>query len=320
MFVLRGPSSSILLLRRLYVTRAHPKPIPEIAVTRALKDLLAEAKQRGEKREKKLIRNGKQVTGFFDETVELALNLNLDPRKPGQSLRGSVDLPNGTGKKINCIVFTSDEDLQEQCRKVGATAVGGVSLIEKLVSGGAGTDPTTDGEPLPSIDTLDRALATPELMPTLSKKAARLLGPRGLMPNAKNNTLVSDPALLVPTLENQILGKNVLYRTEKSGIVHVPVGKVSFGIPKLLENIGVVMKEVFEAKPEQYGKGKKSGKTVGKGTKYLLRASLTTTQGVGVRLDLKTVDPSSALFLSSEEEKLATGKSEETRMEDVAAV
>jgi large subunit ribosomal protein L1 len=148
-----------------------------------------------------------------------------------------------------------------------------------------------------SVDTFDRAVASSDMMPTLSKKVARLLGPRGLMPNAKVGTLVAADELL-EALDTQLTGKELQFRTEKEGIVHLPVGKSSFSREKLLDNIGQVMKTIFENKPETFGKGKKSG-SISKGTKYLLKASLSSTQGIGVRLDLRTVDPTSAFFLKS---------------------
>lgn len=225
-----------------------------------------------------------------DETIELAVNLNLDPRKPGQALRGSISLPNGTGKKqMDCMVFTADPDLQEAALKAGAKYAGGEGLADEIVAGRV------------AVETIQRSLGIADIMPVISKKVARLLGPRGLMPNAKEGTLLQAGSELLEALETQLAGKQVPYRTEKEGIVHVPVGKSSFGKGKLLENIGEVMKTIFDVKPENYGKGKKK-KATGKGTKYLLRASVSSTQGKGVRLDLRTMDPNSVFFLSSPEE------------------
>ena len=220
-----------------------------------------------------------------DETIELSLNLNLDPRKPGQALRGSLSLPHGTGKIVRTIVFTNDVDLQAAALKQGALHAGGDALIEQVLQGEV------------PVDSFDRAVASSDMMPTLSKKVARLLGPRGLMPNAKVGTLVAAEELLA-ALETQLTGKELQFRTEKEGIVHLPVGKSSFSREKLLDNIGQVMKVIFENKPESFGKGKKSG-SASKGTKYLMKASLSSTQGIGVRLDLRTVDPTSAFFLKS---------------------
>jgi len=229
-----------------------------------------------------------------DETIELALNLNLDPRKPGQALRGSLTLPHGTGKKTaNCVVFTTDLEAQEKALAAGASHAGGESLVDSIVQG-----------EIP-VDTFQASLATKEIMPYITKKAARLLGPRQLMPNVKVGTLVETTDELVEAVQTQVSGKELTYRTEQDGIVHVPVGKYSFGIEKLLDNIGAVMKELFEVKPENYGKGKK--KSVGKKgqaqkktqAQYLLRAHVCSTQSPSFRIDLRTVDPSNPFFLSS---------------------
>lgn len=279
--------------QHLYHSRAHPKPIPEFAVNDALSSLLKDVNGRKRLRTRRFKRRGFETNTLVDhpdETIELAVNLNLDPRKPGQALRGSISLPNGTGKKqMDCLVFTSDPSLQDAALKAGAKFAGGESLADEIVAGRV------------AVDTIQRSLATAEIMPMISKKVARLLGPRGLMPNAKEGTLLQGNSELLEALETQLAGKQVPYRTEKEGIVHVPVGKGSFGKTKLLENIGEVMKTIFDVKPENYGKGKKK-KSTGKGTKYLLRASVSSTQGKGVRLDLRTMDPNSTFFLSSPEE------------------
>lgn len=317
-----------LATSRSYITRAHPKPIPEFPVPDAVKFVLNDIGVRHQKRKRKEYRatklqppppvealddnknnqtdegdassstkskpkNKPRKFGYPDETIELALNLNLDPRKPGQSLRGSVSLPHGTGKKgVNCVVFTSDEAAQEQAKAAGALHVGSEALIDSIVSGDI------------PVDSFQAALATQEMVPSLSKKAARLLGPRGLMPNAKVGTLLKTTPELLKAVENAVAGKEVSFRTEKQGIVHVGVGKASFGQQKLLENIGAVMEMIFEAKPESYGKGKKksSGKKgqaqKNKQPAYLLKAHLCSTQSPAIRIDIRTVDPNSAFFLT----------------------
>jgi large subunit ribosomal protein L1 len=273
-----------------YHSRAHPQPIPEYAVNDAIASILEDIQRRKRNRARKWKRNGILDKEHPDEMIELAVNLNVDPRKPGQALRGSVSLPNGTGKKgIECIVFTNDPELQTAALKAGATHAGGDSLIEDIVAGNV------------AVEGLQRSLATNDIMPTLSKRVARILGPRGLMPNAKVGTLLSNGEELLEAVRTQLAGKEVPYRTEKEGIVHVPVGKGSFAPEKILENIGEVMKTIFEAKPENFGKNKKSSKSTGKGTKYLLRASVSSTQGKGMRLDQRTVDPGSLFFLKSVE-------------------
>lgn len=272
---------------RSYISRAHPSAIPEYSVVQALQETLSEVEQRQKRRYQKW--NRQQTKGRtqkpepdrMDETIELALNLNLDPKKPGQALRGSVLLPNGSGKKISCIVFTSDPALQDAALQAGALHAGGTELLDRIAQGEIPIN-------------FQRSLATTEMMTPLSKSIARILGPRGLMPNAKTGTLVS-PADLPSVLETQLAGKEVPYRTDREGIIHTIVGKGSFGTEKLLENIEAVMKKLFAVKPEFYGKDRK--KKVGKGAKYLLRASISSTQGKGRRLDVRTIDPTSSSFL-----------------------
>jgi large subunit ribosomal protein L1 len=220
-----------------------------------------------------------------DETVELAINLNLDPRRAGQSLRGSISLPHGTGKQVNCIVFTNSKDLVDQALKNGALYAGGEELVDKIIGG-----------EIPLGD-LQRALATNDIMPLIQKQLARLLGPRGLMPNPKVNTVFQTPEELLESLKEQ--ARNITYRTESNGIIHFPVGKGSFEPDKLMENIQQICQTIQAVKPEQYGKGKK--KKMGKNVKYWLRAHLSSTQGPGVRVDLKTVDPTSPFFLKDPE-------------------
>lgn len=281
-----------------YHTRAHPKPIPTFPLPNAVDYVLTDCSARNKRKIKsekwlqkvcefKKVKPRKKRTHNVDETVELAVNLNLDPRKPGQSLRGSLALPHGTGKKGQSVaVFTEDEEFKERAQQAGALHVGGSSLVEDVVSGR-----------LP-VDSFQVALATPDMLPILTKAgAARILGPRGLMPNKKVGTVLDGPETMVEQIETYQAAKQVMYRTEKEGIVHLPVGKVSFGKEKLLDNIGEVMKAIFDVKPESYGKGKKK-KASKQQPQYLLSASLSATQGKGFRVDVRTIDPSSAFFLS----------------------
>jgi large subunit ribosomal protein L1 len=295
---------------RPYITRAHPKPTPEFSVNEALESILKDADLRKSKRNRrfKVIAKLKKIPyespSHPDETIELAVNLNLDPRKPGQALRGSITLPNGSGKKVSCVVFTADDEIKDIALQAGALQAGGETLIDQIISG-----------EIP-VDSFQRAIATKEMMPILTKKAARLLGPRGLMPNAKVGTLLPESKdakePLLQLLETVLAGKEVMYRTEKEGIVHVPIGKASFGTEKLLGNIGQVMQTIFDVKPENYGKGRKgSNKAVGKGIKYLLRATVSSTQGKGMKLDLRTIDPDSAFFLTGVEQVSASSTEEE---------
>ena len=281
--------------RLFYHSRAHPRPTPLHAVRVAVDTLLQDIQQRQKRRERKYKRNSKpDDKGHLDETFELAVSLNIDPRRSGQGLRGSLTLPHGTGKTMNCLVFTADEELAKAALAAGAQAAGGASLMDQVVSGDV------------VLNKFQRCLATREIMPELTKKLARLLGPRGLMPNVKVGTLLEESSQLLGALETQMAGKEVTYRAKKEGIVHVPVGKGSLGTDKILENIGQVMTTIFEAKPENYGKGKKGSESTGKGTRYVLRASVSSTQGKGFRLDLRTIDPNNLLFLTSGEEGSAT--------------
>jgi len=234
-----------------------------------------------------------------NETIEVAINLNVDPRRPGQALRGSVVLPHGTGKTVSCLVFTSDPATIEEAKSKGHEA-GGAELVDKIVAGEA------------SIDRYQRALATKETLPAVQKQLARLLGPRGLMPNAKTNTVFDEGTALLQALKEQ--SSTVTYRTESGGIVHFPIGKGDFTSQQLTENLQAVCLEVQEVKPEQYGRGKKqknkgggagtkgNSKKQSKNVKYWVKAHLTSTQGKGsVRLDLRTVDPSSPFFMKEPE-------------------
>mmetsp|Transcript_16066 Transcript_16066/g.22629 ORF Transcript_16066/g.22629 Transcript_16066/m.22629 type:complete len:316 (+) Transcript_16066:146-1093(+) len=297
-------SVSSTFLRRTYISRAHPKPIPEFGIQDAIDLVLKDTQFRIEKRQAKWdasadyrAKHNVQTdnNGVFrnqDETIEMALNLNLDPRKPGQALRGSIELPHGTGKKVQVVVFSSQAEIIEQALEVGAAHAGGEDdLIDKIKAG------------LIDITNMDRVLATPDIMPAL-QPLARTLGPRGLYPNAKDGTLLKDTASVLPALQSHLKG-TVSYRTEKSGIVQMGIGKQSFGKEKLLDNAKAVMEGIFEVKPETFGKqtkkggpgkGKKSGG--GNAAKYVLKAHITSTQGKGFKLDLRTVDPSSNFFMS----------------------
>jgi large subunit ribosomal protein L1 len=224
----------------------------------------------------------------MDETISMALQLNLDPRKPGQSLRGSLSLPHGNGKKFAVAVFTDDANLAQQALEMGAVAAGGTNLIESIKNGST------------SLTSIERTIATPELMSELSA-IARLLGPRGLMPNPKLNTIQPKEHVLT-TLERQMSGISN-YRTDKTGIVRLSLGKGSFGVDKLTDNVRELMNEIQAVKPDSFGKGKKgSGKGSGKGTKYYLKAHLSSTQAKqSVLVDLRTIDPTSVFFMSDAE-------------------
>jgi len=287
------------------VSRAHPRPIPEYPVPTALQMVLDGVEERKICRAKKWERNkdkrrlnGTEDLGAYrnqNETIELAINLNVDPRRPGQALRGSMVLPHGTGKTVSCLVFTSDETTIEEAKNVGHEA-GGEELIDKIKRGEI------------SIDQYQRALATKETLPRLQKQLARLLGPRGLMPNLKTNTVFDEGTALLTSLKEQ--SSTVTYRTESGGILHFPIGRGSFNSQQLKDNLQTICQTIQDVKPEQYGKGKKkkavgksgNSKKQSKNVKYWLKAHLTATQGKGsVRLDLRTIDPTSPFFMKEPE-------------------
>ena len=192
----------------------------------------------------------------FDETVEMTVRLGVDPRKADQMVRGAVVLPNGLGKTVRVLVFAKGEKAQE-AQAAGADHVGADDLVAKIQGGW--------------FD-FDTAIATPDMMGTVGK-IGKLLGPRGLMPNPKVGTVTFDIERAVTEAKS---GK-VEYRVEKAGIVHAPVGKVSFDPEKLRGNIVAVMDALIKAKP-----------STSKGT-YLKKISLSSTMGPGVMLDVPTV-------------------------------
>ena len=164
----------------------------------------------------------------FDETVELVVRLAVDPRKAEEALRGTVALPSGSGKDVRVAVFAAGE-AATAARDAGADIVGGDDLAETIEGG--------------TID-FDVAIATPDMMPTVGK-LGRVLGPRGLMPNPKTGTVTPDVAQAV----GEFKGGKVEYRTDKNGVVHVPIGKASFDEGALVANFSAVMEEIHRAKP-----------------------------------------------------------------------
>lgn len=189
----------------------------------------------------------------FDETVEMAINLGVDPRKSDQVVRSSVVLPNGTGKKVRVLVFAKGEK-EKEARDAGADYVGAEDLVEKIQQGWL---------------EFDRAIATPDMMSQVGK-LGKILGPRGLMPNPKLGTVTFDIARAVKEAK---AGK-IEYRTDKAGVVHVPLGKISFERDKLVENALAVLKSVVKAKPAT-SKGK-----------YIKKVALSSTMGPGLKIDI----------------------------------
>jgi large subunit ribosomal protein L1 len=192
----------------------------------------------------------------FDETVEIAMNLGVDPRHADQMVRGVVNLPNGTGRTVRVAVFAKDAKADE-ARKAGADIVGAEDLVEEVQKGNIN---------------FDRVIATPDMMPLVGR-LGKILGPRNLMPNPKVGTVTMDVAGAVKGAK----GGAVEYRVEKAGILHAGVGKVSFTEDALLENI--------KAFADAVGKSKPAG---AKGT-YVKRVAVSTTMGPGVHVDPSTV-------------------------------
>lgn len=189
----------------------------------------------------------------FDETVELAINLGVDPRKSDQVVRNTVVLPHGTGKEVKVLVFAKGEK-EKEARQAGADYVGAEDLIEKIQQGWL---------------EFDRAIATPDMMGQVGK-LGKILGPRGLMPNPKLGTVTFEVGKAVKEAK---AGK-IEYRNDKGGVVHVPIGKLSFEKEKLVENALAVLKSVVRAKPPT-SKGK-----------YIKKVSMSSTMGPGLKIDI----------------------------------
>lgn len=192
------------------------------------------------------------ATAKFDETIEMAIRLGVDPRQADQNVRGTVVLPNGTGKTARVLVFAKGEK-EREATEAGADYVGGEDLVQKISEGWL---------------EFDKAVATPDMM-GLVGKIGKILGPRGLMPNPKVGTVTFDVGKAVAELK---AGK-VEYRVEKAGIVHVPIGKKSFGPDKLLQNANALIDSLIKAKP-----------AAAKGT-YLRSMAVSSTLGPGIKID-----------------------------------
>ncbi len=188
----------------------------------------------------------------FDETIEVSINLNVDPRHADQNVRGVAALPNGTGKEVRIAVFAKDEKADE-ARNAGADVVGADDLAEKVQAG--------------EIN-FDRVIATPDMMPVVGR-LGKVLGPRGLMPNPKLGSVTNDVSAAVSAAKSG----EVQFRVEKEGIVHAGIGKASFSEEQIRQNLDAFLDAILKAKP--------SG---AKGT-YVKKAALTSTMGPGVRFD-----------------------------------
>ncbi len=190
----------------------------------------------------------------FAETIDLAVHLGVDPRHADQNIRGTVSLPHGTGQEVRVVVFAQGDKARE-AEEAGADAVGTEDLVDKIVDGW--------------LD-FDSAIATPDLMRTIMPKLGRILGPRGLMPNAKAGTVTMDVAEAIQTIK----AGQIEYRVEKeSGVIHAPVGKATFEENQIKENIEAVMGVLVRARPSSI-KGR-----------YLKTVAISSTMGVGIRLE-----------------------------------
>ena len=192
----------------------------------------------------------------FDETVELAVRLGVNPKQADQMVRGTVSLPHGTGKSVRVLVFAKGEK-EKEAQEAGADVVGCEDLIEKIQGGWT---------------EFDRAIATPDVMGQVGR-LGKVLGPRGLMPNPKSGTVTFDIARAV----REFKGGKIEFRVEKAGIVHAPFGKKSFPAAQLVENASAILEALLRAKPAS-SKGK-----------YLRGISVSSTMGPGVRVDPNSV-------------------------------
>jgi len=192
----------------------------------------------------------------FDETVEVAMRLGVDPKYPDQQVRGSVVLPNGTGKKIRIVVFAKGEK-EKEAQEAGADIVGSDDLVAKIQGGW--------------FD-FDKAVATPDMMGAVGK-IGKILGPRGLMPNPKVGTVTFDVGKAVRDLK----GGKVEFKVDKTGTLHSGIGRISFGKDKIRENFLAFFEAIMKAKP-----------SAAKGT-YIRSIALSSTMGVGIKLNASTL-------------------------------
>jgi large subunit ribosomal protein L1 len=192
----------------------------------------------------------------FDETVELAVRLGVDPRQADQNVRGTVNLPHGMGKTVRVLAFAKGEK-EKEAQDAGADYIGTDELIKKITEGW--------------FD-FDKAVATPDMMGAVGR-IGKLLGPRGLMPNPKTGTVTQDIGKAI----KEIKAGKLEFRVDKAGIVHVPVGKASFGAEQLLDNAKAVLVSILRAKPAS-AKGN-----------YIRGVTISTTMGPGIKLDLSQV-------------------------------
>jgi large subunit ribosomal protein L1 len=202
----------------------------------------------------KIIKDG--ATAKFDETIEIAINLAVDPRHADQNVRGTITLPHGTGKALKVAVFAKGDKLKE-AQAAGADLAGGEDLAEKIRNGEMN---------------FDRCIATPDMMAVVGK-LGKILGPKGLMPNPKLGTVTPDVAGAIKAAK----AGQLEYRVEKEGIVHAGIGKASFSHQQIVDNVSAFVDAIAKAKPSGV-----------KGT-YMKRVSLSSTMGPGLKLDIASL-------------------------------
>eukprot|EP01138_Halocafeteria_seosinensis_P014783 gb/GECG01015091.1/.p1 GENE.gb/GECG01015091.1/~~gb/GECG01015091.1/.p1 ORF type:complete len:347 (+),score=46.94 gb/GECG01015091.1/:1-1041(+) len=205
-----------------------------------------------------------QAIARFDETVDLSLQLGVDPRKSHENVRGVVNLPHGTGKDVRVAVFARG-DAAEAAREAGADVVGADELVEQIQKGDLN---------------FEKTIATPDMMQIVGR-VARILGPRGMMPNPKLGTVTNDTATAVKSAK----AGQVQFRNEKQGILHAPLGKASWEAWKLKANLRALMLALQASKPDTL-----------KGI-FFRKATISTTQGRGFHVDMSTIDPGKARFM-----------------------
>jgi large subunit ribosomal protein L1 len=205
----------------------------------------------------KAVENSQEKKRKFVESLDLSINLNIDAKQSDQNVRGSVLLPQGSGKKVRVAVFTSNEAKQKEALDAGAAVAGFEELVEKVLAG--------------NIE-FDYCIATPDIMSKIGK-VAKVLGPRGLMPSPKNGSVTPD---IKKAVEEALKGK-VNFKNDKAGIVHCLVGKVDFAAEKLIENIKEVIKVIKESKPEA-AKGR-----------FIKKIHLSSTMGNSVEIALDSI-------------------------------
>ena len=195
----------------------------------------------------------KAATAKFDESVDIAIRLGVDPRQPDQAIRGTVDLPHGTGKTARVIAFADGEQAREAL-EAGAIAAGDDDLVQRVAGGWL---------------EFDAAVATPQMMPRISRPLGRVLGPRGLMPNPRAGTIGTDLGALVRAIQ----GGRIDFRVDRSSVVHAPVGRASFEDAQISENVHALLDTLVRARPAS-ARGQ-----------YLRSIALSPTKGPGVRVD-----------------------------------